>query len=523
MPSTATYARFPWLLNAVRVLFFTLCLVVAWYHTKRMDIGLYDETAYMQRGAQIDTMGLPTADMAPLYSLWYRFLQLLIGDPVQRYFANQFITIALLPIGTYLLLRQLGTTQRASFITSIFLLFSTLNVHNWPRVSVFAMLVLLAGLLLALRNTDRDRQWASVVSAIAVCVFIRPEFALSLGCAFLVWLADLARWRKSLSLAAWMPFVFTGAFALLLFLALGNPFANGRSMVAFGQHYALNVAETTDNTTDPWTNWETMAQKDLGTTASLSQALRNAPEKIAWHIGTNLRNTAPTLARMLTPAGSRVDRVAILLILIMVGAVAILVWNGAARTWRSNTFFVVASAVICLPAVLSAIIIYPRQHYLIFPVSLLIILFVNQAYPRNAHGPRWAMVPAIAAVLIMLLYLRINPDTPPRPVLATINALRTLPADTELVILDADGGYDAYLGSGAKRIIAQNKDRGFAEFIAQQGVDVIVASPRLLNDHRYQTDPTWRAFLNGPNDQGFRKVSVNGTGTTLYIARTIVY
>ncbi|HRF79349.1 MAG TPA: hypothetical protein PL070_04610 [Flavobacteriales bacterium] len=523
MSSTATYTRFPWLLNAARVLFFSLCLVVAWYHTQRMDIGLYDETAYLQRGAKIDTIGLPTADMAPLYSLWYRFLQLLIGDPVQRYFANQFITVALLPIGTYLLLLQLGTTQRASFITSIFLLFSTLNVLNWPRVSVFAMLVLLTGLLLALRSRDRDRQWASVVSAIAVCVFIRPEFALSLGCAFLLWLADLARRRKSLNLAAWMPVAFTGAFALLLFLALGDPFANGRSMVAFGQHYALNVAETTDSTTDPWTNWEAIARKDLGTTASVSQALRNAPEKIVWHLGTNLRNTAATLARMLLPAGARVSRMAMLLILIMVGAVAILAWKGADRTWRSHGFFVVASAVICLPAVLSAIIIYPRQHYLIFPVSLLIILFVNQAYPRNAHRPRWAMVPAIAAVLIMLLYLRIHPEPLPRPVLATINALRTLPADTELVILDADGGYDAYLGSGAKRIIAQNKDRGFDEFIAQHGIHVIVASPRLLNDHRYQTDPTWRAFLNGLNDHGFRKVSVNGTGTTLYIARTIMY
>src|SRR5690606_17016878 len=102
-------------------------------------------------------------------------------------------TMALLPIGTLLLLRKLGTALPASLGTSSFLLFSTLNVLNWPRVSVFALLVLLSGLFLALRTTDRDRKWATVVSAIAVCVFIRPEFALSLGCAFLVWLADLAR------------------------------------------------------------------------------------------------------------------------------------------------------------------------------------------------------------------------------------------------------------------------------------------------------------------------------------------
>jgi len=486
-----------------------------------MDIGLYDETAYLQRGAQIDTMGLPTADMAPLYSLWYRILQIFIGDPVQRYFANQFLTIALLPICTLLLLRKLGTALPASLGTSSILLFSTLNVLNWPRVSVFALLVLLAGLFLALRTTDRDRKWATVVSAIAVCVFIRPEFALSLGCAFLVWLADLARRWKSLSLAAWMPIAFTGAFALALFLALGNPFANGRSMVAFGQHYALNVTETTNSTTDPWTNWETMAQEDLGTTTSISQALRNAPEKIVWHLGTNLRNTAPTLARMLLPAGARADRIALLLILIMVGAVAVLAWRGAADARRSYGFYLKASVVICVPAILSAIIIYPRQHYLIFPATLLIILLASQAFPRSTDRTRWAMIPAVAAILIMVLYLRIDAEPGQRPTLATINALRTLPSDTELVILDADGGYDAYLGSGPKRIIAQNKDRGSDEFLAQQGIDVIVASPRLLNDHRFQNDPAWVAFLNGSYEHAYRKVQVNGTSTTLYIARTI--
>ena len=58
----------PWNVRSsiTTVVFAVFCAAVALHFTRQVDIGLYDETAYLQRGTAIDTIGLPADDMAPL-------------------------------------------------------------------------------------------------------------------------------------------------------------------------------------------------------------------------------------------------------------------------------------------------------------------------------------------------------------------------------------------------------------------------------------------------------------------------
>lgn len=508
----------------VSALFILGCILTSIVLVGRLDIGLYDETAYMQRGAWIDKQGLPTADMAPLYSLWYRSLQFIVSDPIQRYFVNYAFTMAALPVLAFALLRVSRVALVPSLLVGVFVLLSDLNVLNWPRVSVFALIILLIGLIFFLRSDRRDGGWFAITAATAVVLFIRPEFALSLLVLVALWLFDLVRRKRGGGLITWSYPLAALVLIVALFAWLGNPFANGRSMVAFGQHYALNVIDAGEAHVDPWTNWETIAQNDLGTTESLTTALRNAPDRVGWHVQRNLSQALPTWGRMYLPAGARMTWRGWVLLIITAAALLILIHRS--RRIPSDALRRVLPAVgaLCLPALLSAIVIHPREHYLIFPALLLLLLLVTSAYrstlTRTSGIVSW--VPGMAAILLIGLHLGLPVAPQGRPTLATIHTLRRIPSTRPMVILEADGGYDAYLPPSTKRIKAQATTTGFSDLLSDSAVNIIVSSPRLERDHRFLEDPTWRHFLDGGYRSAFNEVAVEGTTTRLFVRRSIL-
>lgn len=511
----------PWAQRAILAVFIAICTIVAAHQAQRMDIGLYDETAYLQRGVLIDTEGLPTADMAPIYSLWYRGLQLIVPDPVQRYLVNYGLTLALLPIVFVGLLQALGASQRAAVISGGLLLLSTLNVLNWPRVSVFALIVLLMGLLFQVRSNDRDRGWFVLLCTVAITVFIRPEFAMAWAGLVLLWSIDLFRRKR----AGQRIRPLYGALSVLtitvLFATLGNPFAHGRTMVAFGQHYALNRAKATHSTQDPWTNWTTVVAEELGNAQSFTEAVRSAPDRVLWHVAENLRTLPSTVVRQLLPAGARPDQLAWVLIGLLLAAVAWLTVERWRPFWIQQRLTVLICCLLALPPLISMILIHPRAHYLVFVVVLFAMVVIGAAFAAN--GPvtrpwlRWTTL--VAALLLVVNYTGGLFTSSARPVRATIGILRELPLRPGAVMLDADGGYDAYLPGGVVRCTAQDKQEGFDSFLSTQGIDVIVASPRLKQDHRYAKDPGWRTFLAGNYTEEHVRISVPGTEVEIFVAR----
>jgi len=495
------------------------CFAVAAYWTTRLDIGLYDETAYLQRGIAIDTEGLPAADMAPLYSLWYRLLQVFWPDPVERYLVNLGFTIAVLPILLFLVLRRVGVTLIAALATAIVVLVSTLNVLNWPRVSAFALIILLLGIWLQAGTRSRDRGWAYLFCAVFIVVYIRPEFAIGVVGIVACWSVDVVGRVRSGTPFNFRPIVVSFIVALLLGLSLGSPFGHGRSMVAFGQHYAVNRINSSDTPMDPWTGWETIAQAELGTTTSLSDAFTNAPDRVAWHLGYNLRHLLPTLGRMVLPAGTRLDRMAIVLLVLL--TVLLLRQLFVARPPLEHRSIPMELAVLSwsLPPLLAAFVIHPRQHYLIFPAVFLLLPLLALTYSEQNKVPRWASwATGMVAGAILSLSAGRSRDFSSRPTLATIQVLRGIELPAGPVVLDADGGYATYMEHGSIRIPAQEKDTLFLPYITNREVNVIVASPRLEGDPRFKNDPTWKRFKEDPGSHGFKLITVQGTNVRLYVA-----
>jgi hypothetical protein len=498
-----------------------LTIVFAFHWTSKLDIRLYDETTYLERGLNVPN-GLPTADMAPAYALWYQALSWCTDERTTLYFLNYGVTLVLTPILVFLLLRAYHTSRGASLVASVFIQFSALNLFTWPRVSTLALAILMIGAIFSARVRDRDRRFPIAILAAGVAAFFRPEFVLAAVVLMVLWIWEVVkdgarhkRWpllEGGLVLAS-----FIG-----LFLLFGNPLAHGRGLIAFGQHYALNREKSHHTGIDPWTNWEAAISTDFGPVEGVREAMFADPEKFARHIGINLALTPRTIGAQLLPYWSFPVWYGFALLALLVAYLLYLAWTSKAARAGSRSQVQLAVAFV-LPALVSVIIIYPRAHYLLVLLVFFMILLVARAFPEGTGQARvFTYVPLLVLLAILLL-----PHTRPvgpseRPVLATIGTINALPLHGTVTVLDADGGHAVYMRSPSVRTTAQDKAEGFNAFLRDEGLDLIIATPRLMEDHRYRNDPEWQRFVASEYAPAFRRVPVEGTDVVLFVSEQVL-
>lgn len=506
---------------------FLLVLIVACFFaarwTSQLDIRLYDETTYLERGLNVGS-GLPSADMAPAYALWYRALSMFTSDRTTLYFLNYGITLVLLPVMTFLLLRAWDTARSASSIASLYVLFTAMNVFNWPRVSIMAMVILMTGCIIAARAKDRDRAYAAGILAAALAVFVRPEFFLSviLLCALWSWkLLKNGSWRER---RVWPFLVLVGAGILGLLLLFGDPLANGRGMIAFGQHYAYNWEEANRSGMDPWTSWEQIIAQDLGGAESVGEALIASPRNFMGHVIRNVELALPAVGAQLLPYWSRPMWYGLLcLAALFIGLLFLGSKKGMVQ--KGSTFRLELMLALCVPPLLSVVVIHPRAHYLVVLLVFGLLVLVARAFPDGSirTTPKGLRIAPLALLLVLFLLPRTRPVGPvDRPVLNTIQRINSLPLNGTITMLDADGGYSVYMNAATQRVTAQDKATGFNSFIRAQALDLIVATPRLKQDHRYKQDAEWQQFIAGGHAPLFRVEPVQGTDVELYIAERVL-
>ncbi len=251
---------------------------------KFLDISLYDESSYLQRGVNI-LNNIPAAEYSPLYSFWYYILSKISNTSIDLFYLNNTILIITLPLVFFFALRCYGVTQAAAFIIAVLLLNSSFNLETMPKISNFTAIVIFIGLITSnlTKNNFTRHLVLTLISLLAS--YIRPEFFISFILLALLVLSQFHQVTQLVKLGFFMiP-------CLLIIIKFGIPPASGnRSLVAFGQHYAQNWVDWHKNTLNPWTNWESIFQNDFGDAQSLWSALYNNPLAFLRHIISNLVN-----------------------------------------------------------------------------------------------------------------------------------------------------------------------------------------------------------------------------------------
>jgi len=232
-----------------------------------------------------------------------------------------------------------------------------------------------------------------------------------------------------------------------------------------------------------------------------------------------------------------------LALVVVVGAVGIgrHLWRPTAEAPAYGVWFaVLVVAVVSPPALLSSVLIFPRSHYLILLIALLLVL--------ASTGLRWApllqrcwarldgRVPLVLLAIVLVLVVPnrsrgwnlqtwvgfAKPKPVPDDAIArTVATARAEAGRGPQVLLDTDRIYAAYLGPHCRLLYPEHLAPGeqFGDFVRRLGITLVLVSPQLESHPRLREDPSFQQFLHGPHP-GFRFVPVARSPVTVAIRQS---
>ncbi len=467
-----------------------------------LDIGFSDETRYLSHGLRLTFADLHTV-RAPLYAVWYKGLAQVADDPLTLYDLNLRAQMVLLPVALFGALVAADVPPWGAFALGWAWLLGDANLEPWPRVSAFAWLVVLEGLAAFAYLKQGRRGWLVLLGSVLLSMYARPEMGLAL--AVLLGLA----WRRV------QPGERKGMWGGLLLLALagvalfGSPFEPGRFLAAFGQHFAFRWRAEYLPNGSPWSDWGQALANAFGPdTHTFFDLLRANPQAIAAHVAANVGDIPRRWGKLLlshTPWLFPDHPKWGALLWGFVGLAGLIRWlQRDKRVWWARYGEVsVAAVALALPALLGAVVIYPRYHYLLGLTVMAWYLWGMMALGRTAPAPRpWAWGPVVAVVLT----LTTPPITahfgyrPPLEVRVTLLTLRQLEqAGAEVAAVPAgwnEGNADVYL----PEMTLRRPETWTFQAVVALGADVAV----IPNGRQRLNAPDFQAELRQWQAQGWR-------------------
>jgi hypothetical protein len=523
----------------VLVLLVALVCKLTWDLSRVRDLEPSDEAVYMSQGFAIPQRGLPSPEGCPLYCLWYSLLSFLQPNPLRLFYFSATVLMALLTVGCYLLLRCAGGTRAVSLLTAFVALTSGLmEVRPYPTYLV--LVFLLFGTVLAIRV--RRPAWSAAILALSLLLtgYTRSEYytAFLLFCLFasgpLIW-SWLRRPERRWSLLAPVAVVVLATGALGWSLGVPLSTGGGRSFIAFGQHYALNVVVAKKLPVNPWVHFVSIARDDFGDAQTFGEALRANPAAVLRHVSMNAVSLPGAVVHLVAPSLELPLR-AFWVVCGLFGAVALL---GLAAL-VSRLFFsksddparrgllltLVTLAFVLVPVLAAGLLLWPCEHYLM-PLALFLLVLAGSSLPYWLKGHAlWSALdsrPALLSLAALLLVVTPNrahgwdvqrwlwkhPPQQTQPILwePIATALHDLRLTAPVTLLDYAGDARAfYAGLPCSVVPVQEKTGDFREFLHQRNIGVVIIDPGLLSDICYRDDPSFKAFAAGEQTEDFRLI-----------------
>jgi hypothetical protein len=522
----------------IDLVFFAILLLAGWKYSfgleNWLDIGLADESAYLFRGASAWRDGLPSAENAPLYALWYLFLAWLEPNRVALYYLNYTLLTFLPPLALYVLLRRYAVTPLISLATAFFLLISAANFLTWPKVNHLALLLIFCVLIGMSFLRCPVRRFTIAAGSALLCAYIRPEFFLAfiilliavLGATLL----DLKRRQFHNLTFVLVMLISLGA----LLLWWGIPVGSGnRSFVAFGQHFALNWLTWTSSDLSPWTDWQAIIAQNFGNSRSAWEAIRSNPVLFIEHVVFNMQRIPRLLINaffvhpaLLLPESLRRYETYVLI-------VAVIIYLGT--TWRNWIAYckggyktygceLVIYGCYILPALLASVVIFPRQHYMLTWAVLVGTLLAISIFHKNTQRVEFSLPHLIAGLLVIAITPSASSffNSQLQPNKATIQFIASLDIEQQVQLLEAEGGYHYYLSDNFERVVQYEKEDHFGAFYDEYDINMIVLSEGLQRDSRFRDDQEWHTFLNTYPEMGYTMIEIPKTNRQLLLDQDLL-
>ena len=274
----------------------------------------------------------------------------------------------------------------------------------------------------------------------------------------------------------------------------------------------------------PWVDWQVIFTQNFGDAHGMLDVVRNNPHMFFKHVGANIIGLGKNLG-MFFPVHLFGDKIA------KVGIVAVVVWLFIARreavraSYRQHRTLLFIVALFLIAGLISIVTMYPRPHYFVYPVFLLTatlaLLLTGRSGQPEQRGVGYAL-------LLSCLILAVTPS----PYITqgdeaqnntrTIRMVQNLHITSPVRILEAEGGFDIYMGNNFQRIGEAEKDRGFKEFLDARDINMVVVTDLLATDLRFRNDVAWQSFLTSSQDFGFTQYPVPGSKTRVFVRKDLL-
>lgn len=506
-----------------------------------LDIELQDETLYLRNGIFLLRKGLPSSQWAPVYSIWYFLLSAFNTDPVTLYFFNFQILTLILPLLLYVFLRTKHVTQIIAFLIGFFFLISSGNILVHPKVTHFALLLIACSFFLFSLTKKYLLRWSFIIIGSLLSAYVRPELFISFIFITVFFLYRVIK-TKSFLIHRWN-ILKISLIALAVIIIIGNPLSkDGRALLAFKQHFSLNWVAWNHSELNPWRDWDKIVQDNFGNISNVPEALFSNTELFIKHLCTNVSIIFSEFSKLTSYTVFTVDNYRLeyigLYLLLFITSILTLVDLYRSKTpilqllknnFNDSKFIIVTSIFYLIPIFSSIIIIYPRQHYLLFLLFFVIIIFIPLIKVDLTKSILERNLTSIALVLFAILLLFVTPD--PKKFysnysqnnIETVKFLRSLNIKTKLNMLEDNGGYYTYLTPNYSWITSSEKIMDFNKFLEKHEINLIILSGKLLGNKKFNSDSTFKKFLVNYSDFGFSKYIIPNSGNELIIKNDLHY
>jgi hypothetical protein len=504
-----------------------------------LDVRLYDESNYLWGGLtlfnDISVAGT-VAEKTHLYSFWYYLLSLAEPDRISLYYFNYKVLTVLLPITLYLVLRRYKVNILISTIISFFFLISVANLGVWPKVGHFASIIVFSSFILASFAKSQSMRFAIISMSALLSAYARPEFFIVFSFFFFLFIYSIFIEFKTHPRRIFA--ILTGGLLItgLLILQLGLPVAGTRSFGAFAQHFSLNWIRWTNNQDlSNWTDWEFIINKNFGDSHSLTEAFFINPQIFMKHILSNSIQFPESLlkqifihANIILPATSKNLEAIMLLGLFLLSVFLFKTRSRIPFTNRikANKEILLYSSAYLIVSMISILIIYPRDHYLLLPGILITVmittLFAQEDTPSVSLDYKIVLLVGIIMIFITPSFTSLIGSAGTKTNVETISFIESLNIKDEVFLLEANGGFHIYLGNNFHRVASHDKNSNFNDFMEMRNINAVIVTNGMLNDFRYREDREWAFFLNNYQSLGFEKFDIPDTNMQLIIENNLI-
>jgi hypothetical protein len=344
--------------------------------------------------------------------------------------------------------------------------------------------------------------------------------------------------------------------ALLIYIALahrlmGFPISGGgavfgsgqyaRSVFAFGNHFAIRLGEQ-EGIEHAWLIWESIFRDHFEVSNSLWATVSSNWPAFFKHVFANAFSYISHAFFMVSDLALTQQFIArnnYWNLLIWLGPILLIIGLGRGRSFFSTYYsrlqsdpVLPALLILTLPAMISCIFIYPRDHYLLLqaPLFLYLLGLLFKRSETDGAGP-WAGALAIGIALLCLaprpVHLKHhrawNQRTQPEN-LQVVETIRAMDVQTNCKLLEDEGGLSLFIQN--PRIVSVfplNLDYpgSIVDYIQNNEVKLIFVSYILNTDPNLTDDAKWQELKSDPERFSFRRKNLEGTESYLLIHESI--